>query len=371
MKKTILAVTILTLILCGSCSSDDSDRVSPQFTFFEFDKDVLLPALNEREISFYALDFDENIGNWELTLSDGQKDIPVTLSKVETTTFGWVTTESRLQKIYFKAPAFGGGDYTLTIKNTTTNQTYSDVFLVRSTTFNKVLPGAVDVLYTGSNTSYTIAGSREAEDYLFFQNSTNTISEGITTNGIQKVLLEKKDNSESFSLEYNLDSNDNLSFTIPPSIQVGNYFLSVHYTNGLSTYFIKDIVVMDQQTPVIASANKETFSSEETLIIKGQNFRYKINHDLLTTKGISNPQSPTYLVFKDANREHTVSFGRYSGDEFFDNINTDGTELSYKIPVKSEAYIFTDREATYFEGEMYIQTAYHKSEAVPVRIDYQ
>lgn len=362
MKKLIFVVTILTGILFYSCSSDE-ESISPTFRFLEFEKDVLLPALNERDITFFAIDFDPNIGNWEITLSDGQKNIPVTLSQVETTRFGWVNTESNLQRIYIKAPAFGNGDYTLTIKNNTTNQIYSDTFLVRGDIFTNIEPTTI--------TSYTIGdGTNKTPDYLYFQNTSNTITQGVTTNGIERVRLENATTFESFTLGHEVNTNGFLRFDIPLTIPVGTYFLSIVYNNGLSTYYEKDIVVMEQKLPKINAINKEMFVEGETLTITGEALRYFVNEELLPTNGLSTIRTRTDLIFKDQNRDFQFSFGAYEDDENFENINPDATELSFKIPLKSESFLFSDRDQTFFEGEVFIRSGPYESNSFPVRIDY-
>lgn len=363
MKKSILFLTLLTLLTLSCSKSDDENSVSASFRFLEFEKDILLPSINEREITFLAIDFDPNIGSWNLTLTDGQKDIPVTLNQVETTNLSWVTTSSFLQRIYLTIPAIDTGDYTLTIANITTGQTYKDIFLVRDNVFNKIEPV--------TSTSYTIDYEVDkTEDYLYFQNTTNTITEGITTTGIQKVVLEKEATFESFTLGHEVLANGYLTFTIPPSIPVGTYYLSIKYDNGLSSYFEKDIVVLKEQLPSVNLINKDVFSGGETLVLTGKDFRYEVDETLLPTNGLSSIKTWTYLIFRDVNREYEFSFGAYETDENYENINSEATELKYTIPVKADSFMFTDVDKTYFEGEVFIRSGAYTSNAVPVRVNY-
>ena len=64
MKKIILALTLLSGIVFVSCNKDDENGgVLLEFRFLEFEKDVLLPSVNDREITFLAIDFDNNTAN--------------------------------------------------------------------------------------------------------------------------------------------------------------------------------------------------------------------------------------------------------------------------------------------------------------------
>jgi hypothetical protein len=369
MKKAILVATVFLSALTFSCSSDD-ERTSPTFRFLEFEKDVLLPALNEREITFLAIDFDENIGKWELILSDGQQNNPVTLSKVETTIHGWQSTESRLQRIYVKTPALGEGDYLLQIKNKTSGQIHSEKFLIRSDVFNQISQEYPNTSYTLIS-SYSEGETKPITDYLYFQNTSSTITADITKNGIQKITLDNRDFSKSFILGHEISTNNEIVFTIPETIPVGSYFLSVHYDNGLSSYFEKDIIVLERQIPVVESINKETFSEGETLILKGKDFRYDIKPGILPADGLSNPRTTSFLVFKDNQKEYTLSFGAYAEyDERYEDINTEATELIYKIPSKSNAFFYIENGKNYFEGEVFVRNGPYDSNPMPIRIEY-
>lgn len=369
MKKIILAVVVFLSALSISCGSDD-ERISPTFRFLEFEKDVLLPAINEREITFLAIDFDENIGNWELILSDGQQNNPVTLSEVETTGHGWTGTESRLQRIYVKTPALGEGDYLLQIKNKTSGQIHSEKFLIRSGVFNEISQEHPNVSYTIIS-SYSEGETKPIIDYMYFQNISSTITADITKNGIQKIMLDNKDSSGSFVLDHEISANNEIIFTIPETVPVGSYFLSVHYDNGLSSYFEKDIIVLEKQIPVVESVNKETFSEGETLILKGKDFRYDIKPGILPSDGLSNTKTTSFLVFRDNQNEYSLSFGAYAEyDERYEDINTEATELTYTIPSRSNAFFYIENGKNYFEGEVFVRNGPYDSNPMPIRIEY-
>ena len=370
MKKIILALTLLSGIVFVSCNKDDENGGAPlEFRFLEFEKDVLLPSVNDREITFLAIDFDNNTANWELTLYDGQKNTPVTITEIETTPYGWVSTESRMQRIYVKVPAAGDGEYILQIKNKVTGQIYSEKFLVRSDVFNQIVQDYPGTIYTLIS-SYSADETAPVTDYIYFHNVNSTITANIPQNGIQKIILENGDFSESYTLGYEI-FNSKIQFTVPESVPIGSYFLSVRYDNGLSSYFEKDIIVLEQQLPVINTINKETFAAGETMTLKGKDFRYDIKPGILPADELSNIRTETFLVFQDNTTEYILSFGAYAEyDERYDDINTEATELIYEIPSRSDAFFYIENEKNYFEGKVFVRNGPYDSNSMPIRIEY-
>lgn len=358
MKKYFFAILALVVI---SCSKDEEEKPKI-FRFLEFRKDVLLPNINESEISFLAMDFDTKVEEWEITLSNGTINFPVSIKNIEKTAFSWnVNPNSPIQVIYLRIPKLEYGDYTLMIKNNLTNQVYSDVFLVRSKTFKNVKSSNI--------TTYTMINS-EPQDYLYFQNTSNTIEEDPNPNSVQQVFLENKTTQIAYSVNYQI-LNGNINFDIPLSIPVGSYFLSIKYNTGLTSYFEKDIIILDQQLPSITAINKNLFSGAEEIKIDGLNFRYKILAGILPVSGLSNTQTETVLVFKDINREYNFSYGRYAQfDPNYNDISNEGTKLVYKIPSISNANIFTDSNRTYFEGVVFVKCGPYKSNSINVKIVY-
>ncbi len=364
MKKNQLIYTFIALVLLVTSCSDDDQDTSKEFRFLEFTHDVVLPSLSSREITFHAIDFDTNINNWELSLSDGTKEIPATLTKVEKTRFGWTGVTSRLQLIYVEIPALGIGDYTLTIKNNRTDQLYSDIFLIRSERFTSITSPVI-ASYSLGDTSGVV------QDHLYFQNLQYAVDEGIVLNGIQRVLLETKETLNTTTLTHEvIEGNKELRFTIPLDTAVGSYYLAIEYNNGLRTYFAKDITVVEQQLPVLESVNKENFVEGDTLQLKGKNFRYRVDGTLLPTNGLNTVAVDTELVFRDRNRDFRYTFLGFKEAENFEDINAQGTELIFKIPNKVDSFMFTDDDETYFEGEVFVRSAGYESEPLPIRIEY-
>ncbi len=352
-----IVVSIFLTLLISACSSDSDALNSKEFRYLGFEKDVLLPSVNERDIVFYTISFDTNKSNWELTLNDEAKNIPVTLTKVEETGHGWTAIDDPLQKIYCKVPAFGTGNYTLTIKNKVTGQLQTHTFLVRDNTFNEV-KSAADAFY-----------SLEGElHYLHSQNTTNTILSNINTNSIEKVVLENTTTFNPIMLEYTVNNEGALNFTIPKATPVGVYYLGVYYNSGINSFFEKEIIVLEEQKPVITSVNKTIIVSGEDLVLKGNNFRYIVDDSLVPTKGLTRIRTETKLVFNNGKEEQTVSLGRYEEDEEYNNINSNFTELTYKIPTKEDFYIFSDVDKTYFEGEVYLKSGPYKTDSFTLKI---
>ncbi len=359
MKKYLFAILALVVI---SCSKEEEIENPKIFRFLEFEKDVLLPNISESEITFLALGFDTKIEELDITLSNGISNFPVNINKIENTKAGWTNTKGELHRIYLKIPKLDYGDYTLQIKYNKTNQLYSDVFLVRNKTFSN--------LKSEDFTSYTILNNSILQDYLYFQNTSNTIEQDPNPNSVQQVFLENKTTLVSYSINYQIVNGD-INFDIPSSIPEDSYFLYIKYNTGLTNYFQKDIIILNQQLPTITSINKNLFSGGEEIKLDGTNFRYKIQPDILPTSGLSNTQTETVLVFKDINREFIFSYGRYEQfDPNYNDINTDGSKLICKISALAKANIFTDVNRTYFEGQVYIKSGPYKSNPLEVKIVY-
>jgi hypothetical protein len=361
MKKYLFSIMVLVAM---SCSKEEDQENPKVFRFLEFEKDVLLPNTSESELTFLALDFDNKIQEWEISLSNGTVNFPISINKIENTKYGLMNTTSFIQRIYLKMPKLDIGDYTLKIKYNKTSQIYSDIFLVRNEIFRK--------LKSSDYTTYNFIpdASVVVRDYLYFQNALNVIEKELNPNSVRQVFLENKTTLVSYSINCQI-SNGDVNFNIPLSIPIGSYFLSIKYNNGLTSYFEKDIVVLDQQLPTITKINKNLFSSGDEIIVDGTNFRYKIQPDILPSSGLLNIQTQTILVFKDINREFSFSYGGYAQfDPNYNDINADGTKLISKIDAFAKANIFTDANRTYFEGQVYLKSGPYQSNPVDVKIVY-
>lgn len=357
LQKIAVVFAVLFLV---SCSSDEADSVqSKQFRYIDLEKNVLIPAVNSRDIVFYALDFDTNFNVWQLTLTDGEKDIPVTFNKIEDTLYGWQSYENPMQKIYCKVPAFGVGNYTLTVKNTITGQTQQILFIVRDQTFNKTQPEEKSAYYS----------LEEVNNYLSFQNTTNVINSTVSKTGIKKIVLENINTFSQTELNYNTD-NEFIKYVIPQSLPTGVYYLAINYNSGINSYFERRVIILNEQKPVVNSINKTELVSGDELILKGKNFRYKINEENIPTKGLGYVPTETQLVFMKGSSTEVYSLGRWQDDKRYNYINADFTELKLPIPKKEDWYIFSDSERTYYEGEVYLKNGPYRSESFTLRIDF-
>lgn len=370
MKSKITLLFLLSLFIV-SCSGDD-DAKSKQFEFLEFEKDVVLPSLNSGDITFLAIDFDTNLGNWDLKLTDEDGTVlAAVLDRVEDTRIGFA--DKRIQRVAFKAAPKNEGVYTLVIKNKTTEQVYTDHFIVRSKTFNKI-----NYQYVEDYTILFAHSSNEQEptqDYIYFHNIKNTIQSSILTSGISGIRLEDVSTFKSYDLEYSINSNTKkVEFIISSGVPAGKYFLSVRYNNLIDTYFEKDIVVQEEKMPVISSINKAAFKGGETMVLKGSNFRYNFNLDLLPGSAYRYYKSRTALVFTDLYGTGEIELSAYESDASFKYMNTQATEVNYPIPVKTVDKFFffvSDKEATYFEGTVALRTGPYISEPMKIRIDFK
>ncbi len=355
-----LLYTLLMGLLLLSCSKNSEEETVTTFRFLEFERDVLLPNINESELTFLAIDFDKKIEDWEITLSNGNVDFPTGINRIETTIYGWTNGNKIAQRIHLKIPKLEYGDYTVSIKNKKTNQIYTDVFLVR----NKIFTGMKSI----DNTVYSL--DYDKLDYLYFQNTTNSIVNESYLNSVKQVVLENKTNMVSYSIDFKVVNNV-IQYTIPKTVPQGVYFFSINYANGLVNYHEKDIVILEQQLPQINSIDKNLFNGGEELKLEGTNFRYKIAAGILPFDGLSNIQTETYLVFKDIKNEYFFNYGSIAGyNPYYNDITSNGTKLLYKIPFLTKASIFTDINKTYFDGEVYIKSGPYRSNSVKVKIVY-
>lgn len=369
MKSKIIFLFILTLIM-SSCSGDDAK--SEQFEFLEFEKDVVLPSLNSGDITFLAIDFDDNLSNWDLKLTDDAGNVlPAILSSVQDTGFGYV--DHAIQRIAFKAAPKNEGVYTLEIKNKTTNQIYIDHFLVRSKTFNKIeYPYTVDFSIISG---WSVNETRPTADYIYFHNIKNTITSDLVTTGIAGIRLEDLTTLKEYNINYSINAETKkIEFSVPPGVPEGNYYLSVRYNNLTSAYFEKDILVQDEKVPMVASINKNTFKGKETMTLKGSNFRYKVDADLLPGSIFTTFKVSSSLIFVNSNGTGEVQLSTYDQDPSFKYMNAEGTEINFPIPgntSEDDFFYSNDYPRTYFEGTVQMRTGPYLSKPIAIRIDYK
>ncbi|WP_289663790.1 hypothetical protein [Flavobacterium panacagri] len=363
MKLKFICLVLVSVIFF-SCSSEDEK--SEQFTFLEFEKDVMLPAVNSHDISFLALNFDNNVSHWDFKLTDNDGNaVPVEAINVERT----ITSigDINVQRINFKAHPKSEGLYTLVIKNTITNQLYTDYFLVESGVFNEM-----EYSYPSSYTLNANNQEKPTADYLYFQNIKNTITSNLLTTGIKSVTLQDKKTLKEYNLDFSVNAQTKkIEFVISTGVPEGNYFLSVRYNNLINNYFEKDIVVQAEKLPKLSSINKNIFQGGETLILKGLNFNYNINEEYIPSLNNRYNIVTTALIFTD----------KYKAGEIFlyaesktsnKNINAAGTEINYVIPKNTgidDFFFVSDQSATFFEGTVAVRVGPYTSEALPIRVN--
>lgn len=367
--KTILLFVLSLSIL--SCSSDDPK--SEEFHFLEFEKDIILPSVNSRDITFLAVSFDSKLSNWDLKISDENgNDLPAQFSKVEDTGF-WYPDAGHIQRISITAAPKTEGIYTMVITNKTTNQIYTDHFLVRSKTFNEM-----DYYYAVPYT--TISGYSEGQtpptqDYIYFHNIKNTIKSTLLTSGITDIRLEETTTFAQYNIAYSLDPyTKKIEFTIPAGVPAGKYYLSVRYDNLTEAYFEKDIVVQEEKLPVLTSVNKNTFKAGETMILKGINFRYKVNSSLIPSGFFRDYKTSSSLEVNNGHGTGNLDLSPYESQPSFKYMNVEGTEINFPIPKNTgpdDFFYVSDSEGTYFEGTIAVRTGPYVSEPVHVRIEFK
>jgi len=359
MKVTSFLCYLFSALLLISCSGGSSSSgESPEFRFLELEKNVLLQSIGSSELSFLALDFDRSLSAWQITLvEDTLGDIPVTLISIVDTPNGYTATNSIVQRISIGIPPLGTGNYELTIENVRTGQFVVEPFLVRAGVFN-------DVQYD-FETDLSLISQPEVYDLAYFHNVKKTINSEISTTSIEAVVLENKQTMAEFEVAYEINSTTNkVEFTIPDTVPTGAYFLSVQYSNTINTYFVKDIVVVDEQLPVITSINQTDFMSGDTIVIDGESFRYLLNPTLVPGNGLQDIRVWTYLEFRDITGKGFIAFDPYDNGS---GVNAAGTQISLPI---SEIGFYTDAGMTYFEGEVLVRSGPYVSEPVPITIVY-
>ncbi|NVJ61501.1 MAG: hypothetical protein HWE27_13980 [Gammaproteobacteria bacterium] len=360
MKVTSFLCYLFSALLLISCSGGSSSSgESPEFRFLELEKNVLLQSVGSGEVTFLALDFDRSLSAWQITLvEDTLGDIPVTLNSIEDTPYGYTATNSIVQRISVGVPALGTGNYELTIENVRTGQFFVEPFLVRAGVFN-------DVDYEFQADLSLTPGSSIADDWAYFHNVKKTINSEISTTSIEAVVLENKQTMVEYDVAYEINSTTNkVEFTIPDTVPVGTYFLSVQYSSSINTYYVKDIVVVDEQLPVITSINQTDFMTGDSIVIDGESFRYSLNPTLVPGNGLQDIRVSTYLEFRDVNGERLIHFDPYDNNS---GVNAAGTQISLPI---SEIGFYTDAGMTYFEGEVVVRSGPYVSEPVAITIVY-
>lgn len=360
-KFHFFLLVLITLLF--SCSNDDSSGQSSEFRFLEFEKDVLLPAINSREITFYGLNFDNNLNNWELNLvNENNTSFPIDITSINDTPYGFKNTEI-LQEIKFNAPPFGNGDYSLTITNISSGQIYTNIFLVRSNIF--------DEIKYKYQSSYNLTASVDVtKDLYYFHNITNTITSDINTNSIVGINLQNTDTFSNIDIDYSINSDNKIEFIIPTSVDPGTYYLSIEYNNLINSYFEKDILVLEEQSPIIGSINKNIFQGGEIMAISGENFRYNVNFDFLPINDLFDPYPNSGLIFKDATGTGQSIIYPFESDPTYSYINSERTEINFPIPTDQFFITDMDSEGYYFEGEVIVRSGPYLSEPISIRINY-
>ncbi|KAF2332113.1 hypothetical protein [Flavobacterium nitrogenifigens] len=369
MKLKFICLLLLSVAFF-SCSSEDNQ--SEQFEFLEFEKDVLTPFANSGDITFLAFSFDKNLGNWDLKITDENgTNVPVTLDRVESTRIS--ISNKNVQRIAFKAAPKNEGVYTLVIKNKTTNQLYTDHFIVRSKTFNEIVyPYAED--YT-TIFAYSSDELKPTEDYFYFHNIKNTIISTLSTTGISGIRLEDVTTFKQYNIDYSVNAETKkIEFIVPVGVPEGRYYLSVRYNNLTEAYFEKDILVQSERLPALTSINKNVFKGGETMVLKGSNFRYKFNLDFLTGASYRKYQASSSLIFKDQSGSGEILLSAYDSDPSFKYMNSEGTEINYPIPrntSKDDFFFVSVNDGSYFEGTVQVRTGPYISEPKPIRVNFK
>ncbi len=367
MKSKITYVILIFITIIYSCSKDnsnDSPKQSAQFRFLGFEKDVLLPSINPGEITFFGFDFDKNLNNWKLKLvNQDNKSFPAKITSINDTPSS--IKGKRIQEIKFTVPPLGYGKYSIATINKSTAQTYTDIFLVESNTFNKI--------QYDYQSDYSLTISGEIYGLYFFPNITNTIVSDIKTNNIVSIKLQNTRTFSEIDMDYSINANNEVEFKIPSSVSPGTYFLSVNYSHLVNSYFEKSILVFKEKPPVIKSINKNTFKGGETMIISGNNFRYKVDLGLLpfSIDDLVNPILRTYLVFKDRGGTGYKIIYPEKSDPTFNYINSSGTKINFTIPKKDFFWTKTDEQGNrVFEGEFMVRSGPYLSNPIPLKINY-
>lgn len=363
MKKIKAIFCALLTIMLFSCSTNDNESPSTKpFRFLEFEKNVLIPSANPRDILILGTNFDSNLSVWEITLTNESDTVfESTISSVTNTGYGFMNNE-KLQKIYVKIPALEAGNYSMTFKNTKINQIYSETFLIRDQVFENIV---YDHVYT-----YNYGSENSSIDHLyFFPNAVNYIDSKVNTNNIKGLYLESQKDLQKTELNYAIEKSGKISFIIPKSVAIGRYYLSIEYNNSLNNYYQKEVVLIEGIEPEVISINKTKFKGGETIILTGKNLRYNMKFSVLPIQDLFLSGPISGILFKSASGERNIYFSPYPSDPTYNSINSSGTEVRFDIPI--DKFFVSDREATYYEGEITFFVGPFKTKSFPIRIDYK
>ncbi|MBC5862220.1 hypothetical protein [Flavobacterium turcicum] len=361
MKLKFLLLFLSSLFLVA-CSSSDESTNSKTFRFLDLDQDVFLQKTQPSEISFLALDFDTDLSKWDISLANDNNTIDCSISKIEQTGAGYNNTSSKAQRIFLKTATLPAGFYTLIIKNKISNQIYSETFKVVPTLFSSIQHESV--------TSYHFEATASNNNILFFQGANYTIDDLAIGAGVQSVTLENRETFVNSSINFTV-VNSKVTFKIPNAVQPGNYFLAVKNINGTTAYFSYDLLIVEEKKPVITNVNKTVLSSGEALIITGTNLRYLLNDDAIPSQDLLKVRVPLWLEFTNFKGIGHYIFDVYSIEPQDFKVNETGTQITFMIPKKVNAYFFNDFPTnSFFEGTITILSGPFKSSPINVKMNY-
>lgn len=363
-KKTIVLIVIF--ILGYSCSPKDD--TSPTFYFFEFEKDIIVPSLLEREFVIFGTDFDKNESIWELELVDeDDNNLSVTINRIEDTG-GSFSEGVPIQKMVLNIPPMNNGVYSLSIRNIITAQIHTSYFLVRNETFNNI--------YFHYATSYNLIfsytpGEEEppTRDWFYFHNNDNAILSDIDVDNVLDISLEDKISFKEYNIDYSIDNFTNsgkVVFNIPENVPTGTYYLSVRYQDLTRTYFEKDIVLIPTKIPEVTSINKNNFTKGENILISGNNFYYEVDHSLYPAGNFHKVKIQYFMRFTDtAASDHGIN-------AFSDvSLIEDNTKMKYPIPVSEPYSPSNNNTGNSFDGFVNVRLGpFISSNSFPITIDY-
>jgi hypothetical protein len=319
-------------VLCLSCfltncSDDEPKKDMSIFDFCHFKADAVVSDAESTTIAFFAIPFDEDKTSWKMKIMDKDgNEKESSIQSIERTSLGYSETDSKIMKIEVKtATRLDKGDYTLQIANKNTGQTQLEIFAV----VNSVLP--IASIPTDLSQYLNLSCGEGSSKFLFAKESDVYLTISNRYNEISGVYFQQKNGNTNIGLDVTKATNNRISFTIPNNIPADDYFMMVEFNNTKSdiVYYPNVVGIMSKKLPVITAVNKTVFTMNETVVLTGENFRFKIDDQFLPNKYIK-PETIYGVGFDFLwNNEKSSATYYYWNNDF--TINEEGTRIEFPV----------------------------------------
>ena len=353
MKKVFLFLAVLPMMAFVSCSKNNESAgefSKSIFEFCHFTKDVIVSDSESTTIAFLAIPFDDDKKTWEIKIfdKDGNKK-ETSIQTIKSTNGGYIATKARIMKVEVKTTQkLDKGNYTIQITNKNTGQTLIESFLVAE----KILPINSISANTGRYLINLSCNREESSKFILVKDSKIYLEISDRFSEISGVYFQQKNGNTKFGLNVTNEGKNIISVNIPSDIPTDDYFMMIVFNSVMSDieYYPNTIGIVDKILPIITAINKEEFKTDETIILTGENFRFKIDEKFIPNKYMQ-IETNLGIVFDYKWNDSNNSSVLYSWNNEY-TINEEGTRIECSVGFVRQ-YILNKG---YNDAEIYVRS---------------